>query len=455
MAGISLDQAAGASPADDDLAGFGRDFVWGASTSAYQIEGAAAEDGRGLSVWDVYARTPRRIADGSTGDVACDHYHRYGEDLDLVQACGFSAYRFSVAWPRVLPDGTGVVNPKGFDFYDRLVDGLLARGITPWACLFHWDLPQALQERGGWLNRDSADWFADYAQIAAARLGDRVTHWIMFNEIVVHALFGHGTGGSAPGLTGWENFVAALHHQNLAQGRALQALRGNGRMLGTVMTLQPVRAASERNEDRSAAERFDAIWNRSCLDPLFSGTYPSALADAFAPYVGDGDLAVARQPVDFLGLNYYSPMYIAHDPAGMIGARFGSPPPGVALTAMDWPIEPDCLTAQLLELRDRYGNPDVYITENGAAFEDRVEPDGTVTDTARIAYLRDHLRAARRAQQQGAALRGYFVWSLLDNFEWAYGYSRRFGIVHVDFATLKRTPKASFHWLADIIRKQG
>jgi beta-glucosidase len=432
---------------------FPRDFVFGASTSAYQVEGAAAQDGRAPSVWDVYGREAGRIADDTTGDVACDHYHRFGEDLDLVAQGGFSAYRFSVSWPRVVPEGTGATNPKGLDFYDRLVDGALARGIAPWLCLFHWDLPQALQARGGWLNRDCAGWFVEYAQVVAARLGDRVKHWIMFNEIVVHAMFGHGTGGSAPGLTGFANFAAALHHQNLAQGRALAALRAEGRTLGTVMTLQPVRPASASEEDRAAAARFDALWNRSCLDPVFFGTYPAALREAFAPLVRDGDMAAIRQPVDFLGLNYYSPMYIAHD-TGPFGARFGAPPPGTPVTAMEWPIEPACLTAQLVELRERYGNPQIYITENGAAFEDEVAPDGTIDDAVRVSYLQGHLRAAHAALAQGVALRGYFVWSLLDNFEWAYGYSRRFGIVHVDFATLKRTPKASYRWLAEMIRNR-
>jgi beta-glucosidase len=278
----------------------------------------------------------------------------------------------------------------------------------------------------------------------------------MLNEAVITALFGYGHGSLAPGLTGWPNAVAAFHHQNLAQGRALRALRAArpGLALGTVMTLQPVRSVSDDAGDAAAATRFDAVWNRTCLDPLLKGGYPALLADDFAPVLRDGDLAAIRQPVDFLGLNYYSPLYVAHADDSVSRVRFVSPPDGVPLTALDWPIEPDALTEQLIELRDRYGNPEIYITENGACFEDTIEADGTVRDGARIDYLRSHLLAARSAQRRGVALRGYFVWSLLDNFEWAEGYSRRFGVIQVDFATLRRTPKASFHWLADVIRRQ-
>lgn len=443
-------------PSDDDLRGFGPDFVWGASTSSYQIEGAANEDGRGPSIWDLFSHAPGRIRNGDTGDLACDHYHRCAEDVAWLAQGGFGAYRFSTSWSRIVPAGTGRVNDKGLDFYDRLVDALLKRGISPWLCLYHWDLPAALQSRGGWLNRKIGTWFADYVRLVAARLGDRVKHWIMLNEPMVHAIFGHGVGTHAPGMTGWPNLLAALHHQNLAQGLALQALRADHRNLelGTALVLQPVTAASDRPQDRNAAHRFDAIWNRACLDPLLKGAYPLLLADAFAPLIQEGDLAAIHQPIDFLGLNYYSPLYVGHDDASVTGARFGPPPPGTPVTAMEWPIEPAGLTRQLIELRDHYGNPDVYVTENGASFDDQVGMDGTVQDHARIDYLRGHLRAARTALQAGAALRGYFVWSLLDNFEWAEGYSRRFGIIQVDFTTLKRTPKASFHWLADMIRQQ-
>ncbi len=312
---------------------FPADFVWGASTSSYQIEGAVDVDGRGKSIWDIFCHTPGRVKGGDTGDIACDHYHRWPEDVEWLQRGGFSAYRFSTAWPRIMPAGAGAVEPRGLDFYDRLVDGLLARGVAPWLCLYHWDLPQALQEQGGWLHRDIADKFADYARVVAKRLGDRVRHWAMFNEANVHALFGHGMGNHAPGLTGLPNMLAAIHHQNLAQGRALQALRAehSALRLGTVINVQPARPSSDRAEDRRAAERFDAFWNGAVLDPLFKGVYPAAIAADFAPLVAAGDLQTMRQPIDFFGLNYYAPMYVAEAPQSLFGASFGAVPAGDAL----------------------------------------------------------------------------------------------------------------------------
>ena len=435
---------------------FPADFVWGASTSSYQIEGAVDADGRGKSIWDIFCHTPGKVKGGDTGDVACDHYHRWPEDVEWLQRGGFSAYRFSTAWPRILPTGAGAVETRGLDFYDRLVDGLLARGVKPWLCLYHWDQPQALQEEGGWLHRDIADKFADYARVVAKRLSDRVRHWAMFNEANVHALFGHGIGSHAPGLTGLSNMLAAIHHQNLAQGRALQALRAEHSQLrlGTVINVQPARPSSDRDDDRRAVERFDAFWNGAVLDPLFKGVYPAAIAADFAPLVAPGDLATIKQPIDFFGLNYYAPMYVAAAPQNLLGAWFGAVPAGTRFTAFGWPIDPSGLTDALHRLRERYGNPEIYVTENGACYDDPVAPDGTVHDDDRVAYLRDHLTAARRALAEGVNLRGYFVWSLLDNFEWAEGYSRRFGIIHVDFASLKRAPKASYQWLSEFIRQQ-
>ncbi|MGP0092989.1 MAG: GH1 family beta-glucosidase [Xanthobacteraceae bacterium] len=433
---------------------FPADFAWGASTSSYQIEGAVDADGRGKSIWDVFCYTPGRVKNGDTADIACDHYHRWREDVELLSRGGFGAYRFSTAWPRILPTGSGAIEARGLDFYDRLVDQLVARGITPWLCLYHWDMPQALQAQGGWLNRDIVQKFADYGRIVASRLGDRVKHWAMFNEPNVHALFGHGTGEHAPGLAGLPNMLAAVHHQNLAQGRALQALRAErpDLKLGTVISLQPARASSDREEDRRAAERFDAMWNGACLDPLLRGSYPASVAADFAPLIADGDLSAMHQPVDYLGVNYYGPMYIAHAPQSLFGAWYGAVPEGSRFTAMGWPIDAAGLTEQLIHLRDHYGDPDLYVTENGACYDDTLAADGTVHDDDRIAYLRDHLTAAQKALAAGVKLRGYFVWSLLDNFEWAEGYRRRFGIVHVDFKTLKRTPKASHRWLAEFIK---
>ena len=436
---------------------FPADFVWGASTSSYQIEGAVDEDGRGRSIWDVFSHTPGRIKGGDTGDVACDHYHRWREDVEWLARGGFNAYRFSTAWPRIMPTGAGAVELRGLDFYDRLVDGLLAHGLAPWLCLYHWDLPQALQNSGGWCDREIAPKFADYARVVARRLGDRVKHWAMFNEPNVHALFGYGVGSHAPGLTGLPPMLSAIHHQNMAQGLALQALRAEHAdlRLGTVLSLQPVRPSSDKPEDRIAAARFDGFWNGAFLDPLYKGVYPAAVAEDFASPLVDRDLITIKQPIDFLGVNYYAPTYVAAAPQSLFGAWFGAVPAGTRFTAMGWPIEPDGLTETLLRLRDGLGDPEIYVTENGACFDDSVAADGTVHDDARVAYLREHLAAAHAALVQGVKLRGYFVWSLLDNFEWGEGYSRRFGIIRVDFATQKRTPKTSFAFLADIIRRGG
>ncbi|TXH36580.1 MAG: beta-glucosidase [Rhodospirillaceae bacterium] len=433
---------------------FPPDFTWGASTSAYQIEGAVAEDGRAPSIWDTFSHQPGRIITGENGDVACDHYHRYAEDVGLLAQGGFKAYRFSVSWPRILPQGKGAINRRGLDFYDRLVDALLAKGVTPWICLYHWDLPQALQDLGGWTNRAITDWYADYARIVAHRLGDRVQHWAMFNEPNVHAIFGHAIGSHAPGLTGWDNYLAAQHHQNLAQGKGIAALRSERAswQLGTVISLQPVRAATTRPADEEAARRFDAVWNRANLDPLLLGQYPGDLAKAFAPLIKEDDLAVIQQPVDFLGLNYYSRAHVVDDPNSVLDrANFGPLSTGMETTAMGWPVEPDGLLEILTDLKNHYGNPPVYVMENGACYIDPKPRNGLVDDPQRISFLHRHLLAAQQAVAQGCRLKGFFAWSLLDNFEWAEGTRRRFGLVYVDFATLQRVPKASYHWLSQVI----
>lgn len=433
-------------------------FVWGASTSSYQIEGAVAEDGRLPSIWDSFAHQPGRIADGNTGDVACDHYHRYGGDVDLMAAAGLQAYRFSVAWPRVLPKGRGDVNAAGLDFYDRLVDRLLQKGIQPWACLYHWDLPQALQDQGGWTNREITGWFTDYALATVRRLGDRVQHWAMLNEPSVHAIFGHAIGNHAPGLTGWQNYVAAQHHQNLAQGMSLAALRAAypKLTLGTVFSLQPVHPATERDADRAAAIRFDAVWNRNNLDPLFKGEYPDVLAASFAPLVKAGDLDIIRQKVDFLGVNYYGRAHVVDDANSVLGgANFGPLPAGMPVTSMGWPVEPDGLVELLLDIKGNYGNPVTYITENGAGYDDPAPAGNLVNDEPRARFILAHAEAASQAIAQGANLKGYFVWSLLDNFEWAEGFRRRFGIVHVDFKTQQRVPKLSYQLMAKLAKQQA
>ncbi len=417
-------------PASAEDLEFPAGFVWGASTSSYQIEGAVEADGRGKSIWDTFSHSPGRVKGGDTGDIACDHYHRWAEDIELLAQGGFAAYRFSVAWPRILPAGAGAVEARGLDFYDRLVDGLASRGIVPWLCLYHWDLPQALQDRGGWVNRDIAEKFADYARIVVRRLSDRVKHWATFNEPNIHGLFAYGVGDHAPGVKGLSSMLAAMHNQNLAHGRAVQALRGEAADLhiGTIVSLQRARPSSDRAEDRRATERFDAMWNGACLAPQLTGAYPAPVAADFAPLIAAGDLATIHQPLDFIGVNYYAPMYVEDAPQSLFGAWFGAAPADTKYTAIGWPIDAGALAEELIVLSERYGKPELYITENGACFDDAVAADGVVHDDDRTAYLRDHLAATQRAIAAGVNLRGYFVWSLLDNFEWAEGYSRRFGI---------------------------
>jgi len=435
-------------------------FIWGVSTSAAQIEGAVTEDGRSESIWDVYARQPGRVADGATPAVACDHYHRWEEDVALMQRLGIGAYRFSIAWPRVLPEGIGAQNDKGWDFYARLVDALLKADIRPMPCLYHWDLPQVLQEKGGWFNRDSAAWLTEYAQAAVRRLGDRVNHWFVLNEAAVHAVFGHGSGEHAPGVTGGDaGVLKALHHQNLAQGSALRAMRTEraGLTLGTVLSLQPVVPDSDRDEDRQAAIRWDAVWNRVTLDGLMRGALPEILAPQMADLVEGDDLAIIKAPVDILGMNYYSRFTVRAQPGWLFGIGWGKARTD-RFTAYGWPVEPEGIGEVLRELKELYGNPPVLITENGAAYADVPTGDvskggGRIDDQDRIAFLRDHVRVMQKAIADGCNVKGYCAWSLLDNFEWQMGYRMRFGLVYVNFAgNRERTPKTSFDWFREVAR---
>jgi beta-glucosidase len=441
----------------DKLPVFPEGFLWGAATAAYQIEGAVDEDGRGRSIWDAFAHTPGRTRDGHTGDTACDHYHLWPRDLALVAHLGMNAYRFSVAWPRIQPEGTGPANPRGLDFYDRLVDGLAERGIEPFLTLYHWDLPQALEDRGGWLERDTAHRFAEYAGLVAGRLGDRVRHWITLNEPVIHMAEGYSFGTHAPGRAMLLDALPAGHHQLLGHGLAAAALRGLG--AGKVMITNnctPVQPASDSPEDALAAEAYDAFHNGLFNDPVLTGRYPDLTPVGLPgdpPYVHDGDLEVIGAPIDALGVNYYNPTRIAAAAPGT-GLPFSFRPiEGVPTTAFGWPVVPQGLRDLLLALRDRYGAslPPIFITENGCSNADEVQPDGAVHDTARIAYLDGHLRALHEAIDAGVDVRGYFVWSLMDNFEWAEGYHQRFGLVHVDYATQQRTPKDSYHWLRAVL----
>ncbi|MFF0393797.1 GH1 family beta-glucosidase [Kitasatospora sp. NPDC004615] len=426
-------------------------FRWGASTAAYQIEGAVDEDGRGPSVWDTFCDRPGAVKNGDSGRTACDHYHRWPEDIALMRELGLDTYRFSLAWSRVQPTGRGPANAAGLDFYDRLVDGLLAAGITPLPTLFHWDLPQALEDEGGWMQRETAFRFAEYASVVADRLGDRVPAWITLNEPFVHMVYGYALGIHAPGHSMMLDALPAAHHQLLAHGLAAAELRSRGLDVLIANNLTPVRAATDSAEDRAAADAYDALHNRLFTDPLLLGRYPDLSAYGVGPdlhgSVRDGDLALIAGPgLDGLGVNYYNPTRIAAptDP----GLPFAEAPiDGVPRTHFGWPVVPDGLRELLLLLRDRYGAalPPITITESGCSTDD------TLDDTFRIDYLAGHLDALARAAADGIDVRGYCTWSLLDNFEWGEGFGERFGLVHVDFATQKRTPKASYGWYRDLI----
>jgi beta-glucosidase len=435
---------------------FPTDFIWGASTSAYQIEGAASDDGKGASVWDTFSHTQGKIRGGDNGDNACNHYYRYQDDVLLMKNLGLNAYRFSTAWTRFFSEGKGKPNLKGRDFYNRLIDNLLENNIEPWLCLYHWDLPQVLQDKGGWANRDTAYYFTDYVSYVAAQYGDRVKHFITLNEPNVHALVGHLLGIHAPGLSDMSVYAQSVHHLNLASGMALEQLRSQHAAwkLGTVLSLQPVHAHTDKDADQEAKELFDAVWNRSVLDPLLKGRYPKLMMGMLEDIVQAGDLGQIQQPIDFLGVNFYSRVIVQADPKSPVGLRQSDPPKSAERTDMGWEIYPDGLTEQLLELKNDYGNPKVFITENGAAFNDDLDENG-VNDHQRISYLEKHLQAVYEARQKGANVGGYFVWSLLDNFEWAEGFEKRFGLVYTDYATQKRIPKASYRWYQDVIRNGG
>jgi beta-glucosidase len=429
---------------------FPEDFTWGVSTSSFQIEGATGEDGRGPSIWDTFCAAGR-VANHETGDTACDHYHRYPEDIGLMRELGVQAYRFSVAWPRVLPHGRGIANERGLDFYDRLVDALLAARIEPWLCLYHWDLPQSLDDLGGWTVRDAADWFADYASLVARRYGDRVKRFATFNEPSVFALFGYGFGDSAPGLSGVEPLHRVIHNVNLAHGAAVDALRSlvPDASVGAIHNVQP--CLPECAADSKAAELFDAYWNAAFPEPQCLGRYPARLAAVMEPHIRPGDVARICRPIDWFGLNHYSPLYAKHDPASPLGLAFGAAPAALPRTPIGWPIVPAAFRDTLLMVNARYRLP-IYVLENGFGGHEVPDDAGRICDSERIDFLASYTDAMRVAVAEGADVRGYFVWSLLDNFEWGQGYGTRFGLVHIDYPTQKRTAKASFHWYSDLIR---
>lgn len=439
-------------------------FLWGASTSAYQIEGSPLADGAGPSIWQRFTHSPGLTAGGDTGDVACDHYRRWADDVALMADLGLQSYRFSISWSRILPDGAGRVNPAGLGFYERLVDALLARGIRPNATLFHWDLPAALDDRGGWLNRDAAEWFADYARVVYRALADRVPMWATLNEPWVVTDGGYLHGALAPGHRNLFEAPIATHNLMRAHGLGVQAYRaeapaGAGRV-GLVVNLEPKDAATDSEADAAAVRRADAYMNRQYLDPVFFGRYPDELRELFGeawPEWPDADFATIRAPIDFLGVNYYTRAVTADAPAGAPPLRVAAVrQPRHAYTETGWEVYPPALTRALLWVTERYGRVPLYVTENGAAFYDPPSPvDGRVDDPLRVHYYREHLRAAHAAIAGGADLRGYYAWSLLDNFEWSLGFAKRFGIVHVDYATQRRTPKASAHFYREVIRTNG
>ena len=442
---------------------FPQGFQWGAATAAFQIEGAWNEDGKGESIWDRFNHLPDRILNGDTADIACDHYHHMPEDVALMQGLGLKSYRFSISWPRVLPQGTGQVEPRGLDFYDRLVDQLLGAGISPNATLNHWDFPQALQERGGWPNRDSADWFTEYARVVFDKLGDRVQYWATHNEPFVVALSGYGDGSFAPGIASFPQAIAATHHLLLAHGRTVQLYRqlGYPGQIGIALNLATFLPKTDQPQDEAAAKRIEMLINGLFLDPVFKGQYPPELINWLGdmwPEISADDMTVINQPIDFLGVNYYFSEIVNYSPYGLL--KLQTKPnvdPGWGITEKDWGICPSQLTALLKHLKEDYGNPPVYITENGITFSDSPYENGFVDDQGRINYLRAHFQAAHQALLQGCDLRGYYVWSLLDNFEWADGYSQRFGLIRVDFddPNRKRTPKASYVWYRDVIKQNA
>jgi beta-glucosidase len=427
--------------------------VWGAAVSAYQVEGAVDVDGRGESIWDRFSATPGKIVNGDSGAVACDSYHRYRDDVRLVQELGLNAFRFSVAWPRVLPQGRGRPNAAGLDFYDRLVDELLAAGIEPFVTLYHWDLPQVLEERGGWPVRATADAFAEYVDVVSERLGDRVRHWITQCEPWVVSWLGYGLGEHAPGRRSEADALAAAHHVLLGHGLAADVLRRRSpeAKVGITIDLVAFHPLTDSDADTAAVARSDGFRNRWILDPVLRGAYPEDMLEVYAPSlptIEDGDLRTIAAPLDFLGINYYTRSVVRADPEN--GSPVTLEARDVERTDMGWEVYPDGLFELLVRLRDDYELPPLYVTENGAAYADHRD-NGTVDDPRRISYVDRHLAAISRALDAGIPVRGYFLWSLLDNFEWAWGYSKRFGIVYVDFETLERVPKASFAWYRDLI----
>ncbi len=438
---------------------FPNGFLWGAATASYQIEGAAMEDGRGECIWTRFSHTPGKVMNGDTGDVADDHYHRYTQDVALMKDLGLQAYRYSISWPRVIPLGTGETNPLGLDFYDRLTDEILKANIQPWVTMYHWDLPQALEDKGGWANPDIVGWFSEYAELMTRRLGDRVKHWITFNEPWCTATLGYLYGSHAPGLQDPQKAFAASHHLLLSHGAGMQIIRRNvpDAQAGITLNLSPQIPATNHPDDIRVARRSDGLLNRWYLDPVFKGQYPP---DTVEEVMAQGGLAgidltevkSAQQPMDFLGINYYMRWVLAHVPGSPDEAQHAFPPEA-QFTDMEWEVNGAAMADLMVRVQREYNPKAIYITENGAAYpEPETTYDTVLEDPQRVAFLKEYFEASQDAIQRGALLKGYFVWSFLDNFEWSYGYTKRFGIVHVDYQTQKRTLKRSAHYLKDVIQ---
>jgi beta-glucosidase len=435
-------------------------FLWGAATAAYQIEGAADRDGRGPSIWDTFSHTPGKVLRGDTGDIACDHYDRWESDLDLLSDLGVNSYRFSIAWSRILPTGRGPINQPGLDFYDRLIDGLVERNISPVVTLYHWDLPQAIQDDGGWANRDTTKLFVDYARTVTSRFDDRVSHWLTLNEPWVSAFVGNLEGRHAPGIQDEETAVTVAHHILLAHGQAVQALRADGvkAKIGITCNLTSPHPASDKPEDIAAATRLDLFENRLFLDPLFKGTYPEDMPAYYEgvsdlSFIQDGDLATISTPIDFFGINYYERHLVEADPADP--KRGWKRVPDPKQTAVGIGVHPEGLYEILTRISNDYTKLPLMVTETGIALHDYVDPEGQIKDEERVDFYDGHLRAAHDAMDHGVNLTGFFPWSFLDNYEWAWGYGYRFGMYFVDYATQTRTPKLSANWYAKVTRAGG
>lgn len=436
---------------------FGPDFQWGCSTSAFQIEGGASEGGRVPSIWDTFCQKPGAIRDGSDGTVACDHFHRWPEDMALGQSLGLNSYRFSISWPRIFSSRGAAPNEEGLAFYSNLIDGMLARGLVPWVTLYHWDLPQYLQDQGGWANRDTVAAFVEYADVVTKRLGDRVKNWITHNEPWCTSIHGNLDGMHAPGNKHVPTALQVCHNVLVSHGLAVPVIRANvpGAKVGIALSLHPVQAASDSDADRAAVSRHDAFRNRWFLDSLYGRGYPSepmAMLGAAAPSIEAGDMDAIAVRTDFLGVNFYFPEVVKHDPDGGFLHTSVVLPEGRQRTDFGWEVAPEGLTSLLTRIAREYEPGDMYVTENGSSYDDHLGADGNIDDTARRDYLIRHLHAVRAAREQGAPVKGYFAWSLLDNFEWSEGYLRRFGIVYVDFDTQRRTLKLSGKWYQRFLR---